>query len=229
MAVAWAFDAAVVLLAMAIWSALAHDAEPPVGGEVEVADRQPAPGENRILVAYASRYGSTEEVADAIGTVLRDDGAHVDVKRARDVDDVAGYDAVVVGGPIYLGSLLRDEKRFLERHEGALREMPVAVFALGPIQACDDGPQAQAQLASALTAYPWLDPIETRLFVGTYDPQQLRLTDRLITLPPASPLHGVAARDDRDWGVIRSWARNLQVAPVPTLRPDPRTRGAGAV
>ncbi|MGV1010366.1 MAG: flavodoxin domain-containing protein, partial [Dermatophilaceae bacterium] len=217
MAVVYTFGAAVVLLALAICSALAHDAERTVGSEVRLSEvhvgsRQPAPGENRILVAYASRYGSTAEAAQAIGTALRDDGAAVDVTRAGDVDDLTGYDAVVVGGPIYLGSLLRDEKRFLERHEGALRDMPVAVFALGPIQASDDGAEARDQLAGALTAYPWLDPVETRLFVGRYDPQKLRLADRLVTLPPASPLRGVGAHDDRDWDAIRSWANTLEVA-----------------
>jgi len=35
---------------------------------------------DKVLVAYASRAGSTGEVAEAIGEVLRDRGATVDVR-----------------------------------------------------------------------------------------------------------------------------------------------------
>jgi menaquinone-dependent protoporphyrinogen oxidase len=54
----------------------------------------------RILVAYASRAGSTAEVAEVIGRVLREGGPEVDVCPVGDVHSLAGYDALVLGSAI---------------------------------------------------------------------------------------------------------------------------------
>lgn len=86
-----------------------------------------------ILVAYATRYGSTKEVAEAIGARLRESGLEADVRPVPDVRSVDGYVGVVLGAPLYIGSLLKGTLEFLEQHRAALEQMPVAVFALGPI------------------------------------------------------------------------------------------------
>ncbi len=52
---------------------------------------------NKILVTYASRAGSTQGVAEAIGKSLADGGAAVDVRPMRDVQDLTPYRAVVAG------------------------------------------------------------------------------------------------------------------------------------
>ena len=50
------------------------------------------------------------------------------------------------------------------------------------------------------------------MFVGKYDPTKLRFADRLVTKPPASPLHGLDAHDDRDWEAIGAWADDVSQA-----------------
>nr|HQD26703.1 flavodoxin domain-containing protein [Methanoculleus thermophilus] len=60
----------------------------------------------RILVAYATRYGSTADVAEAIGDELRKSGADVDVKPVGEVRDLSLYRAAVIGSPIYMGKWL---------------------------------------------------------------------------------------------------------------------------
>jgi flavorubredoxin len=62
------------------------------------------------LVTYASKRGSTREVADAAAATLRKDGIHVDVRPAGDVSDVAKYDAVVLGAALYMGRLHGDAR-----------------------------------------------------------------------------------------------------------------------
>lgn len=44
--------------------------------------------QQRVLVAYATRAGSTEEVAQTLADVLRKHGMVVDVCRARDLNSL---------------------------------------------------------------------------------------------------------------------------------------------
>jgi menaquinone-dependent protoporphyrinogen oxidase len=85
-----------------------------------------------ILVAYATRYGSTQEVAEAIAATLRERGLEVDLQPARDVHTLERYHAIVLGAPIYLSHWQKDARRFLARHRATLTARPVAIFALGP-------------------------------------------------------------------------------------------------
>ncbi len=55
---------------------------------------------NRILVTYASRAGTTAEVAEAIARTLTQDGAQVDVLPMKSVKDLSPYQAVVAGSAI---------------------------------------------------------------------------------------------------------------------------------
>ena len=167
---------------------------------------------NSILVAYATRYGSTGEVADAVAERLRGHGLAVEVRPVKEVRAVDGYDAVVFGAPFYLGSMLKEARTFLERQRAALEGKPVALFALGPTSAADDLAEASVQLDKALAKLPWLQPVAAEMFVGKYDPAKLRFADRLVTKPPASPLHGLEAHDDRDWAAIGAWADDVSQA-----------------
>ena len=75
---------------------------------------------------------------------------------------------------------------------------------------------AREQLEKALAKRPWLTPVSAQMFVGAYDPARLRLADRLLTMLPASPLHGLGAHDDRDWTAIDEWSETVARA---LLRP----------
>ena len=162
-----------------------------------------------ILVAFATRYGSTREAAEAVAAVLREEGLASDVQLARKVTTFNGYRAVVLGAPLYFGSWHKEALALLARNQQALQGLLVAVFALGPL---DNDPQGReegrAQLRKALAGLR-LEPVRSEVFGGKYDPAKLRFTDRLIAGLPASPLHGAPASDARDWDAIRSWARDL--------------------
>ena len=172
---------------------------------------------NSILVAYATRYGSTQEVAEAVAATLREDGLEVDLQPMRKVRTLEGYRVVVLGAPIYIGSLHKDAQRFLAQHREALSEQPVAIFALGPTHQDEKEMQgSRAQLDKELAKFPWLTPVALEMFGGKYDPAKLRFPDNLIASLPASPSHQMPASDVRDWTAIRAWASNLaaQLQPV---------------
>ena len=160
---------------------------------------------DRILVAYATRYGSTEEVAEHVAETLRESGLAVDVSPMREVRTLEGYDAAVLGAALYMYRWHRDARRFLSRHRQALADLPVAVFALGPTQDPHDEEEwenSRAQLDKELAKFPWFTPVAVELFGGKFDPEKLRF-----------PLNWFAgsepATDIRDWAAIRAWAERL--------------------
>ncbi|MBN1629076.1 MAG: flavodoxin domain-containing protein [Thermoleophilia bacterium] len=163
----------------------------------------------KMLVTYATRYGSTREVADRVGATLRADGLTVDVLPVESVRDLSGYSAVILGAPYYFGKMLKTGVAFLERHRGALEALPMALFALGPISADEDLAAARGQMDKTLAELNRLKPVATEMFVGKYDPAVLHGLDKLVTKLKASPLHGVTAHDDRDWQAVDGWARSV--------------------
>ena len=164
-----------------------------------------------VLVGYATRYGSTQEVAEAVAATLRECGLAVDIQPLRQVRSLAGYSAVVVGAALYMFRWHKDARRFLSRHRQALTERPVALFALGPVQDPhneEEWQNSRAQLDKELANFPWLSPVALEIFGGKYDPEKLRFPISLFAgKEPASDL--------RDWAAIRAWANNL----APKLEP----------
>jgi flavodoxin len=83
---------------------------------------------SHVLVAYASREGSTAEIAETIGMVLREAGAEVDVLPVKEVHNLDGYDAVVLGSAVHIGKVLPEAVQFAKRHQPVLADLPVAYF-----------------------------------------------------------------------------------------------------
>ena len=162
-----------------------------------------------ILIAYATRYGSTQEVAERIAATLRQAGLQVEVQAARQVRALEGYRAVVLGAPLYIGSWLKDARRFLTKHQAALAQVPVAIFTLGPTRAEEDVAPIRAQMDEQVAKYPWLKPVAVELFGGKYDPALLKFPIKLLATAPASPLYQAPASDIRDWDAIQAWASDL--------------------
>src|SRR3954451_10636059 len=160
----------------------------------------------RALIAYASKHGSTREVAERVAAVMRSSGLDVDVLPAAEVCHLRGYDAVVVGGALYAGRLHKDGRAFLARHQDRLAVRSFAAFALGP-KTLDptDVASSRAQLDRALKAVPQVEPVSVAIFGGVIDPSALRF-----------PFNHMPASDARDWAAIDAWAKDLaeRIAPA---------------
>jgi menaquinone-dependent protoporphyrinogen oxidase len=166
-----------------------------------------------VLVAYATHYGSTQEVAEVVASTLRERGLAVDIQPMRDVRSLEQYRAVVLGAPLYMFHWHKDALHFLARHRAALTQRPVAVFALGPIHAEEKEFQgAREQLDKELAKFPWLTPGAIEIFGGKFDPQKLTFPHNLV---PA--LKNMPASDIRDWTAIRAWASDLAAQFQPAL------------
>jgi menaquinone-dependent protoporphyrinogen oxidase len=87
----------------------------------------------RILVAYGSKNGGTWGLARMVAAAMEELGVAVEVRDASEVRAVSGYDAVVVGGALYMFRWHRAARRFVRRHAQALRGRPVWLFSSGPL------------------------------------------------------------------------------------------------
>jgi len=93
----------------------------------------------KLLVAYASKYGSTAEIADVIGDELQKRHYEVDVKSVDDVDSLAGYDGFVIGSALYAGGWMKPAAEFLLSNQDSLAGHPVWLFSSGPTGQGDVG------------------------------------------------------------------------------------------
>jgi len=171
--------------------------------------------EDKILVAYASTNGSTQEVAEAVAATLRESGLEVDILPLREIKTLTGYRAVVLGAPLYMFHWHKDAHQFLSRQRSALTSgLPVAIFAGGPIEEGkeEQWQEVRKQLDQELAKYPWLKPISIEIVGGKFDPAKLRFPYNLI---PA--LKQMPPTDLRDWTAIHTWASQLAVQLQPAL------------
>jgi menaquinone-dependent protoporphyrinogen oxidase len=158
----------------------------------------------RILVAYASRKGSTAGIAQAVGKELVSAGFAVDVTEMKTVTTVEGYNAVIIGAPMYMGSIVKDAGKFVGQYRDQLAKLPVAAFAVGITPASNDAEKVEESMKALHASLAPLKPMVTTMFAGRLDPEKLSFIQRKMTEFVKSP-----TGDFRDWNAIAAWAREL--------------------
>ena len=156
----------------------------------------------RVLVAVASKHGSTREIAEAVADELHAQGIWAVLQDAGEVKEIAGYDAVILGSAIYAANWLPEAKRFAERDQLELASVPLWVFSSGPIGADNPQPHDDPQKLAASLGH-----VKTRghrVFVGKLELDTLGLSERLI-----ARLFKAPTGDFRNWNKIRVWPREI--------------------
>ena len=165
----------------------------------------------KILVAYASRCGTTGGVAETIGRTLCAEGFDVDTRLVKHVEDIGPYRAVVLGSAVNRASWLSDAIEFAEKNEEALRKVPVAYFltCLALYQdTVETRKVARSYMEPVLKAVPGVRPIDSGLFAGTLDYGKLNVVVRMV-MKSKMQAKGVPEGDFRNWNAITSWAKGL--------------------
>jgi menaquinone-dependent protoporphyrinogen oxidase len=160
---------------------------------------------HRTLIAYASRAGSTAEVAQTIGDVLREHGHDVDLRSVYDVGDVAGYDSLVLGTAIWAGKPLPEMRRFMTAHRDALAGLPVAYFIQCDLLRKYTPANRQIALGYLAPLRALKEPVSIGLFAGRRD---FSTTNRLLRWFLMRVVR-LAEGDWRNWDQIRAWAARL--------------------
>lgn len=159
--------------------------------------------DNQVLVAYATKHGTTAEIAEKIGYVLRQAGLCTDVLPSERVGDLAPYQAVVLGSAVYLGQWRKEAVKFLRANQESLVERKVWLFSSGPT---GEGEQAAFMNGRCLPdkLQPTADrvgPRDIAVFHGAVDFGKLNFIEKWMLTNTNTPIG-----DFRDWDAITSWA-----------------------
>lgn len=159
----------------------------------------------KVLVAYASKRGSTAEIAEAVTKTLREAGLEVDCLESNDVSDISPYDAVVLGSAVYMKRWRGDAKHFLRKHSKELAELPLWVFSSGPVGDPDEPENPE-----------WLEPPKIVKRVEGLEARDHVVFGGRLPAEPHGPIEKamvtgvpVEFRDRRDWDQIRAWAAEI--------------------
>jgi menaquinone-dependent protoporphyrinogen oxidase len=202
--------------------------EPRPEAGLETAERP------RILVAFATKHGSTPEVANAVAEELRASGAEVDVRPASLDGDVSRYRAVLVAAPMIFG-WHKDALRFIERHRAELATKTTVYLVMAASltetgEASVDGvpivkdpwlakrPRDSARLSfreryarpseylkKPFKRAPEVRPSSVAFFAGSLDLTKMNLFEKAFVML----VIGATPGDSRNWDAIRDWAKSL--------------------
>lgn len=86
----------------------------------------------KVLIAYGTRYGSTEEISSKIAEIMSNKGLDTTVINVKKNEwpILDEFDAIVIGSSIKMGKWTKEAKNFLKKNVKTLKEKPfLAVFA----------------------------------------------------------------------------------------------------
>jgi menaquinone-dependent protoporphyrinogen oxidase len=162
----------------------------------------------KILVAYASRAGSTAGVADAIGKTLAESGANVDVLSVKEITDLSPYQAVVAGSAVRNSKWLPEAMNFLRGYQAELNSMPFAAFQVCLTLAVPGKDYSEFAAGWLEPVRALAKPVSEGMFAGVLDYSKLSFSDGL-GLRVFAAATKTQPGDYRDWDVIKEWAEDL--------------------
>jgi menaquinone-dependent protoporphyrinogen oxidase len=154
-----------------------------------------------VLVAVASKHGSSLGIAEVVAKTLRSAGLEATLRRVEEVDGLDGFDAVVLGSGVYVGHWLRPARAFVDAHATALALRPMWLFSSGPV---GDPPAPLEDPAEVADARRRFDVRDHRLFAGRIDGAELRVAERALVALVRAP-----QGDFRPWAEIVAWADGI--------------------
>lgn len=168
-----------------------------------------------VLVAYASRHGATQGIAERVAETLRASGLEVEALGVKEVKSLAGYDAFVIGSAAYMFHWEKDASSFVRRHREEIAAKPVWLFSSGPLGTEPLDEQGRDQKVTAIPKeIPDLigavNAREHRVFFGAYEQgrKPVGLAERFVNRMPAAR-DALPHGDFRDWPEIEAWAREI--------------------
>ncbi len=160
----------------------------------------------KILVAYATKYGSTEEIAQKISEVLKNSGMEVTLSEASEIKSIDNYNTIVLGSAVYVGSWRKQAARFLKKFQDELKDKKVYLFSSGPTGEGDpvslmegwEFPKNLKEIADKIGVE------DIKVFHGAVDPDKLSGLHKFMVSKIKAPVG-----DFRNWEDIERWSRKV--------------------
>jgi menaquinone-dependent protoporphyrinogen oxidase len=170
-----------------------------------------------VLVAAASRHGSTSEIALAVAQTLERAGHRTTVANPEDIANTGRYDAAVLGSAIYMGRWMESMRQLIDRTAADLALKPVWLFSSGPL---GDPPQPATDSVDVQELMLKSHALGHRTFAGNLDKHALSLGERVVVR-----VVGAQDGDFRPWADVREWANDI----ARVLARDPAPSSAAPV
>jgi len=162
--------------------------------------------DEKVLVAYGSKRGSTVEIAERVGETIRQKGWLADVADASTVNDLTPYCRVILGSSVYIGLWHRNAVRFIKKNIETLEKLPVWLFISGPTGPGDPMEQMDG----------WLYPKSLQPFIQRLNPKAITCFGGKLVISTLNPLEKWIVKkvkspegDFRNWKDIELWAEAI--------------------
>jgi len=155
----------------------------------------------RVLIAYASRHGTTEGCARRLEELLPGDCTLVDVKRVKNCDPAA-YDLVVVGGSIHAGQVQKAVTMFCAEHSQVLLSRKLGLF----LCCMEKGETAQKEFDTAYPEELRRHTAASAILGGEFRLERMNWLERAIVRKVAKVDHNVSQVDE---DALTAFARKL--------------------
>lgn len=162
------------------------------------------PTGGNILVAYASRCGSTAEIAEALGRDLQSRGYRPEIVPVAKVSDVSAYQAVLLGSAVRAGNWLPEATGFVRQHRREIQNAPNAFFTVHMRNLGDDEKSRNGRLAYLNPVRELVRPDIEVFFAGRMDFNRLSFGERLLCR-----VMGAKSCDLRNWPAIHAWGSRV--------------------
>jgi Flavodoxin len=164
----------------------------------------------KILVTYASRTGSTAQIAEAICKTLIQNGEETELLPMQDVNALSPYHAVIIGSPIRKSRWLPEATQFLQTYRAELTHKRVAIFTVCITIAMSNDERYRHVVKEWIAPVrAQVQPVSEGLFAGRLDFGKLPWTLDTLRFRVTVALGILPKGDHRDWNAVYTWAQAL--------------------